>query len=190
MHSRVQSPARRVGCHRQPATEVAQEFGLGTSLLYKRIGKNPQPGQLGGAERRAAGEEAAAAALPRLRREIAHLKLEIYLAVVIDPCSRRRLGWSLGDHLRSDLVVAALPQAISTRPAGETIFHSDRGSQYGSAAFRQALAGAGLRQSMSARANPHDNAWTESFIGTLKGEMLEDGCFYSAALLGKPRFCL
>ena len=104
----------------------------------------------------------------------------LYLAVVIDLCSRRIVGWSLGDHLRSDLVVAALRQALGTRPARSTIFHSDRGSQYGSALFRQALAGAGMRQSMSARANPYDNAWSESFIGTLKAEMLQGGCFEDA----------
>ncbi len=57
------------------------------------------------------------------------------------------------------------------------IFHSDRGSQYSSTAFRAALARAGMRQSMSARANPYHNAWTESFIGTLKHEMLQGGCF-------------
>ena len=104
----------------------------------------------------------------------------LYLAVVIDLCSRRIIGWSLAEHLRGDLVVAALRQALGTRPAQDTIFHSDRGSRYGSAAFRQALTGAGMRQSMSARANPYDNAWTESFIGTLKGEMLQDGCFEDA----------
>ena len=60
----------------KPVPEVAQEFGIGTSLLYKWIGKNPQPGQPGGEGLQAAGEEAAAAELPRLRREIAHLKLE------------------------------------------------------------------------------------------------------------------
>jgi transposase InsO family protein len=105
----------------------------------------------------------------------------LYLAVVIDLCSRRIVGWSLADHLRSDLVLAALHQALETRPANRTIFHSDRGSQYGSTPFRKALAKAGLRQSMSARANPHDNAWTESFIGTLKHEMLQDGCFENAS---------
>ena len=105
----------------------------------------------------------------------------LYLAVIIDLCSRRVVGWSLGDHLRSDLVVAALRQALGSRPIQNTIFHSDRGSQYGSAAFRQALAGAGMRQSMSARANPYDNAWSESFIGTLKAEMLQGGCFEDAA---------
>jgi putative transposase len=104
----------------------------------------------------------------------------LYLAVVLDLGSRRIVGWSLADHLRSELVVAALRQALGTRPTAQTIFHSDRGSQYGSTAFRQALAKAGLRQSMSARANPYDNAWTESFIGTLKAEMLQGGCFENA----------
>lgn len=105
----------------------------------------------------------------------------LYLAVVIDLCSRRIVGWSLQDHLRSDLVLAALQQALQTRSVDQTIFHSDRGSQYGSAAFRKALAQAGLRQSMSSRANPYENAWTESFIGTLKHEMLQGGCFETAA---------
>jgi putative transposase len=105
----------------------------------------------------------------------------LYLAVVIDLCSRRIVGWSLADHLRSDLVLAALHQALQTRPVDRTIFHSDRGSQYGSTPFRKALTKAGLRQSMSARANPYDNAWTESFIGTLKHEMLQGGCFQNAA---------
>jgi putative transposase len=104
----------------------------------------------------------------------------LYLAVVIDLCSRRIVGWCLADHMRSDLVRDALLQALHTRAANGTIFHSDRGSQYGSASFRRVLAAAGMRQSMSARANPYDNAWTESFIGTLKLEMLQDGRFESA----------
>lgn len=104
----------------------------------------------------------------------------LYLAVVIDLCSRRVVGWSLADHMRSDLVLAALHQALQTRSAQGAIFHSDRGSQYGSCLFRTALAKAGLRQSMSARSNPYHNAWTESFIGTLKLEMLQGGCFQDA----------
>lgn len=104
----------------------------------------------------------------------------LYLAVVIDLCSRRIIGWSLADHLRSDLVIAALQQALNSRPVHRTIFHSDRGSQYGSASFRAVLSAASIRQSMSARANPYHNAWTESFIGTLKAEMLQNGCFQNA----------
>jgi putative transposase len=106
----------------------------------------------------------------------------LYLAIVIDLCSRRIVGWSLADHLRSELVLAALRQALQTRRGHHpTIFHSDRGSQYGSTLFRTALAKAGLRQSMSARANPYHNAWSESFIATLKRELLQGGCFENAS---------
>lgn len=104
----------------------------------------------------------------------------LYLAVVIDLCSRRIVGWSLDDHMRSDLVLDALRPALATRTINDTIFHSDRGSQYASGTFRKALANAGIRQSMSGRANPYDNSWTESFIGTLKHEMLQGGSFDNA----------
>lgn len=101
--------------------------------------------------------------------------------MVIDLCSRKIIGWSLADHLRGELAVNALRQAIASRSTTQKpIFHSDRGSQYGSAAFRELLRKSGIRQSMSARANPYHNAWTESFMGTLKAEMLDGGCFIDA----------
>ena len=94
----------------------------------------------------------------------------LYLAVVIDLFSRRIVGWHLDEHMKSGLVVAALEKAVSTRSrgSGDLIFHSDRGSQYGSGAFRDRLAEHGIVQSMSKKACPYDNAWTESFMGTLK----------------------
>ncbi len=102
----------------------------------------------------------------------------LYLALVIDLCTRRIVGWALAPHLRTSLAVEDLRQAPGSRhPEKGAIFHSDRGSQYGSTAFRRLLHKAGLRQSMSARANPYHNAWTESFMGTLKREMLQNGCF-------------
>ncbi len=101
-----------------------------------------------------------------------------YLAVVMDLCSRRVVGWSLADHLRADLVSEALRRSLKSRPRNsDLIFHSDRGSQYGSKVFRGLLTKAGITQSMSRRANPYDNAWSESFIGTLKSEMLQGGRF-------------
>ena len=101
-----------------------------------------------------------------------------YLAVVIDLYSRRVVGWSLSDHLRADLVSEALKQALRSRTRDrELIFHSDRGSQYGSGTFRSVLRNAGITQSMSRRSNPYDNAWSESFIGTLKSEMLQGNQF-------------
>jgi transposase InsO family protein len=100
----------------------------------------------------------------------------LYLAVVIDLCSRRIVGWALSDHMRSDLVVDAMQQALAARRGTkDLIFHSDRGSQYGSKAFRGLLHRGDLRQSMSARANPYHNAWTESFMGTLKAELVQNG---------------
>jgi len=102
----------------------------------------------------------------------------LYLAVVIDLCTRRIVGWSLARHMRAGLVADAFDQALQTRrPAAGLVFHSDRGSQYGSVEYRSLLSRAGAVQSMSARANPYHNAWTESFMGTLKGEMLQGGCF-------------
>ncbi|RYD28532.1 MAG: IS3 family transposase [Verrucomicrobiaceae bacterium] len=105
----------------------------------------------------------------------------MYLAVVLDLCSRKVVGWALADHLRAGLVTDALRQALgSRRPPRGLIFHSDRGSQYGSREYRALLQRHGIRQSMSARANPYHNAWTESFMGTLKTEMLQGGCFIDA----------
>ena len=105
----------------------------------------------------------------------------LYLAIVMDLYSRRILGWKLANHMRSELVIEAFDQAIRSRPkTSDTIFHSDRGSQYASSAFRAALRASNFRQSMSARSNPYDNAWTESFMGTLKREMLQNGSFDTA----------
>ncbi|MEQ1854258.1 MAG: DDE-type integrase/transposase/recombinase, partial [Chthoniobacteraceae bacterium] len=72
----------------------------------------------------------------------------LYLAVVIDLCSRKIVGWSLLEHLRADLVINALQQALGSRRAlPGLIFHSDRGSQYASGTFRELLREAGIRQS-------------------------------------------
>ena len=104
----------------------------------------------------------------------------LYLAVVIDLCSRKIVGWALADHMRSELVMDALRQALgSRRIVPKCVFHSDRGIQYGSIACRQLLGNHGMIQSMSARVYPYCNAWTESFMGTLK-KMLGDGSFENA----------
>jgi putative transposase len=113
--------------------------------------------------------------------DITHIPVEggwVYLAVVIDLCTRKIVGWSLADNLRAGLVTGALGQALETTSIDPgLIFHSDRGSQYGSRIFREQLADASVKQSMSGRANPYDNAWTESVIGTIKHELVQGGCF-------------
>lgn len=102
----------------------------------------------------------------------------LYLAVVIDLGTRKIVGWKLADHMRAELVVEALAHAYEQQPIKPgAVFHSDRGSQYGSRDFRSLLRSKKASQSMSGRANPYDNAWTESVIGTIKAEVLQGGRF-------------
>lgn len=95
-----------------------------------------------------------------------------YLAAILDACSRKVVGYAIGRQIDTPLTLAALRAAVASRrpPPGSCIHHSDRGSQYASALYRQALQEAGLIGSMSARANPYDNAQAESFMKTLKVE--------------------
>jgi transposase InsO family protein len=96
-----------------------------------------------------------------------------YLATVIDLASRRVVGFALADHMRASLICSALEMAIGVRhPAAGLVFHSDRGSQYTSAAFRQLLGRHGIVQSLSRPRQCWDNAVAESFFATLKTEMV------------------
>ena len=79
----------------------------------------------------------------------------------------------MADHLRADLPLAALRMAIvAQRPGAGLIHHSDRGVQYASAEYRKMMQSAGLRASMSRKANCYDNATMESFWSTLKHELI------------------
>jgi len=98
-----------------------------------------------------------------------------FLAVVLDAFSRRVIGWALGAHLTTDLVQAALQQALAARtPTADSVHHSDRGSPYASHSYRALLATAGLQCSMSRPGNCYDNAVVESFFRTLKVERVYD----------------
>ncbi len=97
----------------------------------------------------------------------------VYLAVVIDTWSRRVVGWSIADHLRSELVVDALQMAIWRRRPDGTVVHSDHGTQYTSWAFGRRLRAAGLLGSMGTVGDAYDNAVAESFFGTLQLELLD-----------------
>lgn len=93
----------------------------------------------------------------------------LYLTAVIDLFSRQVVGWSLRDHLQASIVTDALRMAwFRRRPDPGLIFHSDRGSQYCSHAFQDALLDYGMRSSMSRKGNCWDNAPTESLWGRLK----------------------
>ncbi len=97
-----------------------------------------------------------------------------YLAFVLDAYSRRLLGWAMASHLRTELVTDALDMALGRRdPAPGLIHHSDRGSQYTSISFSQSLEEAAIVPSMGSVADPYDNALAESFVATLKRELLD-----------------
>jgi putative transposase len=96
-----------------------------------------------------------------------------YLATVIDLHSREVVGWAIADHMRTELVTAALDRALANRrpPAG-VIFHSDRGSQYTSAAFDAYCKKNGIRRSLGRTGICYDNAVSESFFATYKKELI------------------
>jgi transposase InsO family protein len=97
----------------------------------------------------------------------------LYLAVVLDAFSRKVVGWALADHLRTELATDALEMALQTRrPASGLIHHSDRGSQYLSAAYVGRLTAQGARSSVGQPGTCWDNAAAESFFATLKTELL------------------
>lgn len=95
----------------------------------------------------------------------------VYLAVVIDLCSRMAVGWAAAEHMRADLCLEALSNAAAARrPTAGLIHHSDRGSQYASADYRHLLGKHDMICSMSRRGNCWDNAVAESFFKSLKAE--------------------
>lgn len=106
----------------------------------------------------------------------------LYVAGVLDRCSRRLLGLAMSARLETSLPAAALRAALTRRgrPRG-VLHHSDRGIQYTSAHYRQILQQHGCEASMSRRANCYDNAHMESFWGTLKAELLAGRTFATRA---------
>jgi putative transposase len=106
----------------------------------------------------------------------------LYLAGVLDRCTRVLVGWAMGSTLETALPLAALMMALNRRrPAAGLIHHSDRGVQYASAQYRLALADHGLIASMSRKANCYDNAVMEAFWSTLKNELIHRQRFATRA---------
>jgi transposase InsO family protein len=97
----------------------------------------------------------------------------LYLATVIDLASRRVVGWAVADHLKTDLIDAALSDALARRrPADGLVFHSDRGCQYTSAQHARLAKRHGVRLSVGRRGQCWDNAVAESFFSTIKTELI------------------
>jgi putative transposase len=101
----------------------------------------------------------------------------VYLSVVLDVWSRRVVGWSIGETMSAELVLAALNMALSQRRAPGVIHHSDQGSQYTSLAFGKRCTEMGVRPSMGSVGDAYDNAMAESFFASLECELLERRSF-------------
>ena len=114
---------------------------------------------------------------------------KVYCCGVLDTFSRRIVGWSIADHMRTDLVVDALQMALWRRqPDAGTIMHSDRGSQYTSWVFGQRLRTAGLLGSMGRVASSVDNTMMESFWSTMQRELLDTRTWESRDQLASAIF--
>lgn len=106
----------------------------------------------------------------------------LYLAVVLDVYSRRIVGWAMENHLRTELILAALEMALAQRrPQAGLIHHSDRGCQYTSYAFGKRCQEAHVMPSMGSVGDAYDNAMAESFFATLEREVLQRRRFKSQA---------
>jgi putative transposase len=119
---------------------------------------------------------------------------KVYCAAVMDAYSRLIVGWSIADHMRTELVTDALGMAILRRQPGKdtdetaTILHSDHGSQYTSWAFGQRLRAVGLLASMGTVGDCYDNAMMESFWGTIQLELLDSKSWSTRAELANAVF--
>ncbi len=122
----------------------------------------------------------------KLMGDITYLPLTggkfLYLATVLDCFSRKIVGWSIADHMRTDLVSDALRMAARTRGSLDgAVFHSDHGAQYGSRAYAGLCDQLGVTRSMGAVGTSADNAACESFHASLKRETLQGAHDYGDA---------
>ena len=110
----------------------------------------------------------------------------VYFAFVIDVFSRRVVGWQLAGHMRTDLVLDALRMALGTREHGaefRLVAHTDRGSQYTSAAYTQVLDDHHVLASVGSVGDAYDNALAESFVDSFKTELIADRVWRTRAQL-------
>jgi putative transposase len=112
-----------------------------------------------------------------------------YLATVIDLHSREVIGWAIADHMRAELVMAALDMAIARRrPPTGVIFHSDRGAQYTSGEFDRYCKRNKIRRSLGRTGICYDNAVSESFFATYKKELIHTRPWPTISYLKKETF--
>lgn len=169
--------AQGIKCSRNTVAKIMQKQGVRSKMRQRFVvrttdSRHPHPiapNTLNRQFDQAAPDQAWAADITYIRTDEGWL----YLAGVIDLCSRKLIGWATADHLRADLVEEALTMAITQRqPTGPVLHHSDRGVQYACDQYQALLHKHGLQPSMSGRGDCYDNAVMESFWGTLKTELV------------------
>jgi len=187
--------ARSRGTYGAPRVHAELRLGLGVRAGRKRVARLMRSAGIVGVHRRRrhglTRRDPAAASAPDLverrftppapdRLWVADITQQrtdqgwLYLAVVLDAFSRRVVGWSMADHLRTELVLDALDMAITQRnPAPGLVHHTDHGCQYTSLAFGRRLQQASLVASMGTVGDALDNAVAESFFATLECELLD-----------------
>jgi putative transposase len=187
--------ARSRGTYGAPRVHAELRLGLDVHVARKRVARLMRAAGLQGCHRRRhhglTRRDPQAASAPDLvgrqfsppgpdRLWVADITQQrtgegwLYLAVVLDAFSRRIVGWSMADHLRTELVLDALDMAIAQRqPAPGLVHHTDHGCQYTSLAFGRRLQQAGLVASMGTVGDALDNAVAESFFATLECELLD-----------------
>ena len=105
----------------------------------------------------------------------------VFLAIVLDVFSRKVVGWAMANHLRTELVLAALNMAIAQRRPQGVIHHSDKGAQYTSLAFGKRCRETGVVTSTGSAGDCYDNAMAESFFATLECELIDRRSFQTQA---------
>ena len=101
----------------------------------------------------------------------------IYLAIVMDVWSRRIVGWSIGERMTAELVLAALDMALEQRKPTDVVHHSDQGSQYTAVEFGRRCQQMGVRPSTGSVGDAYDNAMAESFFASLECELIDRNSF-------------
>jgi putative transposase len=184
-YPRVHAELRALGvrCSRKRVARLMQKAGLQGCIRGRRkrttrrdVNAVPAPDLV--------GRNFAASAPDRLwTADITYVHTQegfLYLAFILDVYSRQVVGWAMAPHLRTELVVDALEMALWRRkPAAGLIHHSDRGVQYTALLFGRRLEQAGVVPSMGRAGSALDNAISESFVASLKCELLHRHRFIS-----------
>ncbi len=166
-----------IGCGRRRVARLMREAGLRGCLRGRRRRTTRRDTRAVPAPDLVRRKFAAAAPDRLWMADITYVRTDegfLYLAFILDACSRKLVGWSMAPHLRTELVVDALEMAVWRRkPGAGLIHHTDRGSQYTALSFGRRLEEVGIAPSMGRTGSALDNAMAESFVSTLKAEVVD-----------------